>query len=372
VPSIEQVPHILKLLDDSSPVVREELCKALSPLAPELGEALNRFEATPDQRASVRELLADWRRQRLLEGWRRWQNFTDSDTQQLEMAHRVLNEFECGWLYPTGLAQELDRLAREFTTPPTPSALAEFLFAHRLRGAREDYNLPTSSFLRHVLANRRGNPISLCSIFILVGARVGMPIWGVNFPGHFLARCPQAGEMLVFDCYQAGRQLPTDLEPTLRGDLSADQARGLVETPVSSHQIVQRVLNNLVKSYIAQERRADANLFHFLGKDMAARERGLPGEHPVREPQFQPGQLVRHRRKNYRGVVVDYHLWTAQRLEQPSYRVLVHGSPTVATANEDDLENDRSGGLVAHPFVGYFFSRFENGVYLRNSFPWES
>lgn len=50
----------------------------------------------------------------------------------------------------------------------------------------DDYYAPASSFLTSVLATRRGNPITVSALWILVGQAVGIDVCGVAFPGHFL------------------------------------------------------------------------------------------------------------------------------------------------------------------------------------------
>ncbi|MFT5049408.1 MAG: heat shock protein HspQ [Chlamydiales bacterium] len=97
---------------------------------------------------------------------------------------------------------------------------------------------------------------------------------------------------------------------------------------------------------------------------------------------FQPGQLVRHRRYGYRGVVAALDLkcradeqWyqsnkTQPGRDQPWYHVLVHGSHQTTYAAESSLMPDRTGGEIAHPLVEEFFSEFVHGAYVRNSQPW--
>jgi heat shock protein HspQ len=99
-------------------------------------------------------------------------------------------------------------------------------------------------------------------------------------------------------------------------------------------------------------------------------------------PKFAPGQLVRHRRYGYRGVVVDFDLtcqasdeWyysnkTQPDRNQPWYHVLVHGQTTVTYAAQTSLEADSSGEPVVHPLVAAFFSGFTGESYIRNSRPW--
>lgn len=99
-------------------------------------------------------------------------------------------------------------------------------------------------------------------------------------------------------------------------------------------------------------------------------------------PHFEPGQLVRHRRYGYRGVVVArdescqagdawYHKnQTQPDRDQPWYHVLVDGSSTCTYAASENLVADRSGLPVDHPLVPQFFSDFQDGRYSRNDVEW--
>jgi heat shock protein HspQ len=104
----------------------------------------------------------------------------------------------------------------------------------------------------------------------------------------------------------------------------------------------------------------------------------IPG--PI--PRFGPGQLVHHRRYDYRGVVVDFDLrckadedWyqknrTQPEREQPWYHVLVDESTLVTYAAETSLEADSSEAPINHPLVSKLFEGFHSGEYQRNSVPW--
>ncbi len=54
------------------------------------------------------------------------------------------------------------------------------------RGNRDDYYDPKNSFLNEVLDRKLGIPITLCVVYMEVGRRVGLPLYGIGFPGHFL------------------------------------------------------------------------------------------------------------------------------------------------------------------------------------------
>lgn len=66
------------------------------------------------------------------------------------------------------------------------------------RGNEDDYYDPRNSFLNDVLDRRTGIPISLAAIYVEVARRLGWPVRGVGFPGHFLAKWElPAGEIVV-------------------------------------------------------------------------------------------------------------------------------------------------------------------------------
>ena len=99
-------------------------------------------------------------------------------------------------------------------------------------------------------------------------------------------------------------------------------------------------------------------------------------------PVFEPGQLVRHRRYDYRGVVVDRDEFcqaddewylknqTQPDRDQPWYHVLVDGSSTCTYAASENLVADADVQPIDHPLVPHFFSDFKNGRYIRNGTPW--
>jgi len=92
-------------------------------------------------------------------------------------------------------------------------------------------------------------------------------------------------------------------------------------------------------------------------------------------PKFQIGDLVHHRRYNYRGVVFgvdpectaddDWYLknQTQPPREQPWYQVLVHGAEHTTYVAESNLEPDLSGEEVLHPLVRRIFATFHEGRY---------
>ena len=100
------------------------------------------------------------------------------------------------------------------------------------------------------------------------------------------------------------------------------------------------------------------------------------------EVRFRAGDLVRHVRYGYRGVVVEAdstcrasEAWyqknqTQPNRQQPWYHVLVDGTDQTTYAAQTSLEPDPSEEPIAHPFVPLFFDGMKAGRYERNQRPW--
>ena len=100
------------------------------------------------------------------------------------------------------------------------------------------------------------------------------------------------------------------------------------------------------------------------------------------ESEFQPGQIVRHKRYGYRGVIVSVDgycratpQWyltnqTQPDRDQPWYHVLIDNGENTSYPAEQNLRLDRDPAPVEHPLISVFFSGFENGRHIRNDVPW--
>ena len=95
------------------------------------------------------------------------------------------------------------------------------------------------------------------------------------------------------------------------------------------------------------------------------------------EPLFHLGQVIHHRRYDYRGVIIALdarceadEAWyqsnqTQPDREQPWYHVLVDQARHTTYVAQENLEPDPSGGPVEHPMLSRFFKSFFRGCYHR-------
>ena len=76
-----------------------------------------------------------------------------------------------------------------------------------LRGDTSTYYDPANSFLNEVLDRKTGIPITLSVIYIEVARRLGLPLVGVGFPGHFLVKHVGPDGEKVLDPFLGGIEL---------------------------------------------------------------------------------------------------------------------------------------------------------------------
>jgi regulator of sirC expression with transglutaminase-like and TPR domain len=124
------------------------------------------------------------------------------------------------------------------------------------RGNREEFFDPRNSFLNEVLDRRVGIPISLAAVYLEIGRRIGCPLAGVSFPGHFLVRYMgrDAGAEVLIDPFNRGQILT---EKECRARLLEMYQGQIAYRPeflkrARTREILERMLNNLKAIYRAQ------------------------------------------------------------------------------------------------------------------------
>jgi len=144
--------------------------------------------------------------------------------------------------------------------PPTRTRLrvvSEFFFGQLgFVGNRERYEDPRNSFLNDVIARRTGIPITLAIVFMEIAGRAGLTIDGVNFPGHFLMRCPEPDRpepaALIVDPFNGGAVLSdADCLRLLKTHAGAEAMLepGMLQ-PAGKQAILLRVLLNLKRAFV--------------------------------------------------------------------------------------------------------------------------
>jgi regulator of sirC expression with transglutaminase-like and TPR domain len=206
-----QLQAMVSLLSDSNPKVadgsREALVAQGEHALPTLGLALSAAEGVDERR--LRSILAAIRFPHADEAF--LEHLLGGP--ELERGALLLARLVDGGPEPDEVPAALDAMAADVSArlpdgddpDVAMSALAAVLVEDRqLSGVPPEHAVPVDALLHGVTAGRGGMPLPLCMTWMLVARRCGIPLVGVNMPGHFLMRLDVPGELRVFDAFRGG------------------------------------------------------------------------------------------------------------------------------------------------------------------------
>jgi len=129
-------------------------------------------------------------------------------------------------------------------------ALAETMAGDmQLAGDLMTYEHPDNADVLAVWARRRGLPVALAVLYLDAARRCGLPVRGVDFPGHFLLRIETEEGALALDPFSEGRVvLPSELSRrAYMTGLTPDVAERLetLMAPASDRAVIMRLQNTI-------------------------------------------------------------------------------------------------------------------------------
>ena len=138
------------------------------------------------------------------------------------------------------------------------NGINQYLF-HDLHfvGNEAEYYDPENSYLNRVLDRRKGNPINLCLLYLLVARRLKLPMTGIGMPGHFVCRYQSSSVEIYVDAFNRGKLLTKAdcIQFLLKGNYGL---RDAYLGPASPRKMLLRICNNLLPIYQQLEQADDA------------------------------------------------------------------------------------------------------------------
>lgn len=243
------------LADEDEGVARaawDVLFQAGDAALPYLQEAFNASDVRLRGRARV--LLEEMRLGDLEERWRQFLQAPDEGL-DLERGCLILAGIAGAEVNERSTQSFLDVVAGTVRAHMAATgglqALGEVLFDNLgFRGG--DFENPDHHYLPAVLERRRGLPIALAAVYIIVGRRVGLPVYGVAMPDHFFALYERVEDPAYVDCYNRGQVYRYETLHNLltrRGVTYPDH----ILAPCSHRLTLYRMLNNLERVYTQAE-----------------------------------------------------------------------------------------------------------------------
>ena len=267
--SVNELPYLVKLLDDEDPVVRRCLAEQFSRFPGDLGRELAEFGITlgPDEQRHLSRFLAPARHRHIRNEWLVPQSALDGpepDWDRFEFLLLLLSDLlHDGTSVRPRLFDALDRIAEEVRLHAADASeedLCAYLFGSgRFRANSQGYYDPRNADLLWIISTGQGNPIGLAVLAMLVGSRLDLQIWGCSFPGHFLAWIGTGPDSSLVDCYSHGRIIPLqDLKTN--PELLSPEVRLAIQRPCTLREILRRILTNLQLAFVQDQSNEEIQL----------------------------------------------------------------------------------------------------------------
>jgi regulator of sirC expression with transglutaminase-like and TPR domain len=256
------------LLDDPSPTVRQALLAQFSRHGRESVSFLQELARQPN-RQLARHAAQYLRELDVADPVGEFRTFIRSLNYELETGAILLSRTMNPDLDVGACCAELDAMAarcRDLIAEPATArekcrVLNRVLFhEYSLRGNAEHYTDPLNSFLDQVLLRKKGIPISLAIVYLLVAERVGLQVEPVGLPGHFMVGCYEESAPFFVDPFNAGLFLTAhEVFALIRESDHHASIVDLAPTPV--REVLCRCCRNLVSHYTVAQAPESARLF---------------------------------------------------------------------------------------------------------------
>jgi regulator of sirC expression with transglutaminase-like and TPR domain len=133
----------------------------------------------------------------------------------------------------------------------------------------KNFHSPGNSMINVVLEMRKGNPITLCVIYLLVAQKLKLPIYGVNLPNLFILSYKDENNQFYINAFNRGLIFSKkDIENYIT-ELHLVPQSSFFE-PCDSLEIIRRTLRNLVMSFEKMSEHAKADEVKVLLVEISA------------------------------------------------------------------------------------------------------
>ena len=252
-----QIKALVSLLDDTDDEIFDHVSEQLLQLGGQVIEVLEReweSNLNPLVQVRIENLISQLQEEQRLKGFVDWR---DSDDHDLVVGLWLISTIQ----YPE---YELEELRRDIEAlflevwqkydinARGRDAIAELnfvLFNHLKFGANtKNFHSPENSMLKSVLNTKKGNPISLAMIYLIIGRKFKIPLSGVNLPNLFVLTYIDDLDQFYINVFNKGLIFnKKDIESYV--DQLNLERKETFFAPCSNMDIIKRFLRNLIVAY---------------------------------------------------------------------------------------------------------------------------
>ncbi len=218
----------------------------------------------PSVQSRIEELIHTLQYDLLRERLKNWYEGKDHD---LLEGMWILATYQYPEIELEKLKQELEQIYYETWLEFRPDlypfdqikVINSVLFSKLKFGANtKNFHSPGNSMINVVLESRKGNPITLCVIYLLVAQKLKLPVHGVNLPNLFILTYKDDNHQFYINAFNRGLIFSKQDIENYINELHLVPQSSFFEA-CSNLEIIRRALRNLVMSFEKMGEHAKAN-----------------------------------------------------------------------------------------------------------------
>lgn len=189
----------------------------------------------------------------LLEGWCLLSNLVSEKVKVNEMRDEVNRLYREAWVELRANLHPMDEVE---------TMNHVFYSKWQFVSNTDTYYATENSLIGDVFEQRKGNPISLCCVYLLVAQKLGLPIFGVNLPNIFVLTYKKGSLQFYINVFNQGEIFDRAALVQYLKQIRIPQNDAFLQ-PCSHIDIVRRMARNLLVSF---ERQNDEPLYALTEK----------------------------------------------------------------------------------------------------------
>jgi regulator of sirC expression with transglutaminase-like and TPR domain len=265
---IREFQALISLIDEPDQSIYNEISKQIHSIGPKIIPFLeceweNSFDTLIRER--IRSIIGGIQFNTVCEDFRDW---VQGGCKDLLSGCIILARYQDPQLSEEKIHRDISRIRKDIWLEMNDhlTALEQinvfnhvFYDVHGFSGNTRQYHASANSFLNKVLETRKGNPLSIGILYMLIAQSLDIPIFGVNMPEHFVlvytdTRIDADREwgnqegLFYINAFSKGT-LYSKQEVVQFIEHLGHEPNPLYFKPCSNEDIVRRMLNNLVTAF---------------------------------------------------------------------------------------------------------------------------
>ncbi|MGV3589081.1 MAG: transglutaminase-like domain-containing protein [Adhaeribacter sp.] len=253
----KEIKALISLLEDEdehiASHVEEKIVSLGEPIIPYLEEEWE-SSINPEVQKKIEELIHKLQYDGLTNKFKNWK---ESGATNLTEGMWLVNSYQYPDASLENINKTLDQIYYEawlhVRTDMHPydqiKALNHVLFkVYKFSANTKNFHSPANSMLHLALETKRGNPLTLCVIYLTIAQKLGLPIYGVNLPNLFILTYKHENYQFYINVYNKGLMLSKGDIDNYILQLNLNPVDIFYE-PCSNLDIVKRALRNLALSF---------------------------------------------------------------------------------------------------------------------------